>query len=86
MIIWDCINSYFEKPTAKLSNEQKEAIIASALATDEGRAALAQSMVEPIRKRLEYQAIGRKLLMVDELPQGALVRYGKNVAYENAYY
>lgn len=41
------------------------------LKTDEGRAILAQEMVEPIRRSLEYQAIGRKLLMVDELPEGA---------------
>jgi len=30
-------------------------------------------VVEPIRRSLEYQAVGRKLLMVDELPQGALI-------------
>lgn len=45
----------------------------------EGRLALAQSMVEPIRRSLEYQAVGRKLLMVDELPQGALARYERDV-------
>jgi hypothetical protein len=36
-------------------------------------------MVEPIRRALEYQAVGRKLLMVDELPQGAYARYEKDV-------
>jgi hypothetical protein len=36
--------------------------------------------VEPIRRSLEYQAVGRKLLMVDELPQGALARYERDVA------
>jgi len=63
-----------------LTNEQKEAIIAQALNTDEGRVALAQAMVEPIRRSLEYQAVGRKLLLVDELPQGALARYERDVA------
>jgi len=63
-----------------LTNEQKEAIIAQALNTDEGRIALAQAMVEPIRRSLEYQAVGRKLLLVDELPQGALARYERDVA------
>lgn len=62
------------------SDSEKEAIIATALETDEGRIALAQSMVEPIRRSLEYQAVGRKLLMVDELPQGALARYERDVA------
>jgi len=36
-----------------LTNEQKEMIIAQALNTDEGRVALAQAMVEPIRRSLE---------------------------------
>jgi len=60
-------------------NQQKEALIAQALDTPEGRVALAQAMVEPIRRALEYQAVGRKLLMVDELPQGAYARYEKDV-------
>jgi len=63
-----------------LSDNEKEMIIAQALETDEGRTALAQAMVEPIRRSLEYQAVGRKLLMVDELPQGALARYERDVA------
>ena len=68
----------FDKNT--LSTEAKEAVIAQALSTDEGRTALAQAMVEPIRRSLEYQAVGRKLLLVDELPQGALARYERDVA------
>jgi len=40
---------------------------------------LAKIMVAPIRQQLNYQAIGRKLLMVDELPQGAYARYEKDV-------
>jgi hypothetical protein len=63
-----------------MSDSEKEMIIAQALETEEGRVALAQSMVEPIRRSLEYQAVGRKLLMVDELPQGALARYERDVA------
>lgn len=63
-----------------LTDQDKEMIIAQALQTDEGRTALAQAMVEPIRRALEYQAVGRKLLMVDELPQGALARYERDVA------
>lgn len=63
----------------KSINAKKEALVAQALDTAEGRVALAQAMVEPIRRALEYQAVGRKLLMVDELPQGALARYEKDV-------
>lgn len=63
----------------KAINAKKEMLVAQALDTAEGRVALAQAMVEPIRRALEYQAVGRKLLMVDELPQGALARYEKDV-------
>lgn len=64
----------------KISDSEKEAIVREAFQSDDGRLALAQSMVEPIRRSLEYQAVGRKLLMVDELPQGALARYERDVA------
>ncbi len=60
-------------------NEQSQ-VIAQAMETDEGRVALAQAMVEPIRRALEYQAVGRKCLLVDELPQGALPRYERDPA------
>jgi len=40
---------------------------------------LGAAMVAPIRRQLEYESIGRKLLMVDELPQGAYARYEKDV-------
>jgi len=63
-----------------LTESEKNEILAQAIDTDEGRVALAQAMVEPIRRSLEYQAVGRKLLMVDELPQGALARYERDVA------
>lgn len=60
-------------------NAEREMLVAQALESSEGRVALAQAMVEPIRRALEYQAVGRKLIMVDELPQGALPRYEKDV-------
>lgn len=63
----------------KAIQQKKEQIVATALETPEGRVALAQAMVEPIRRALEYQAVGRKLLMIDELPQGAYARYEKDV-------
>jgi hypothetical protein len=64
-------------------NDQREQVVAQALETPEGRTALAQAMVEPIKTSLMYQAIGRKLLMVDELPQGALARYERDVAVKS---
>lgn len=62
-----------------MTNEQKEYLIAKALETEEGRTALAQAMANPIRTSLDYQGVGRKLLVVDPLPQGALPVYDKDV-------
>jgi hypothetical protein len=64
---------------ADMTQEQKEFLIEQALSSEEGRVALAASMANPIRLTLDYQAIGRKLLVVDPLPQGALPVYDKDV-------
>jgi hypothetical protein len=63
----------------EMTNEQKEYLISKALETEEGRVALAQAMANPIRISLDYQGVGRKLLVVDPLPQGALPVYDKDV-------
>lgn len=42
----------------------KELVIAICLESDEGRMALAQAMVEPIRRNLNYASIGSKILMI----------------------
>ena len=63
----------------EMTNEQKEFLISKALETEEGRVALAQAMANPIRISLDYQGVGRKLLVVDPLPQGALPVYDKDV-------
>jgi len=39
------------------------------------REALARRMVEPLRRAFDYQELGRRLLMVDELPQAAYASY-----------
>jgi hypothetical protein len=59
--------------------ETRNQIVAMALETGEGKQALAQAMVEPIKNSLMYQSIVRKLLLVDELPQGVLPRYERDV-------
>lgn len=65
--------------TNKSADAEREFLFASAMTTSEGREVLAQIMVEPIKNALNYQAIGRKMLTVDELPQGVLPRYEKDV-------
>jgi hypothetical protein len=59
-----------KKYSNTISDGEKEAIIEMALGTDEGRKALAQAMVEPIRN---------KMLMGGDPPQGALPRYERDV-------
>jgi len=62
------------------NDEYKERIITAALDTESGKVALAQAMREPIKIALMYQGIARKLLMVDELPQGAFPWYERDIA------
>ena len=59
---------------------QRRHQITRSLNTPEGRTALATSMTEPIRRALDYQSLGRRLLMVDELPQATYARYINEVA------
>jgi len=60
---------------------ERRKLMALYRSTPEGRTDLAASMLEPIRRALEYQAVGRSLLMVDELPQGAMPsRFSNNIS------
>lgn len=47
---------------ADADNDEKAALITQALSTDEGRKALCDAMVAPLRAALNYAGIGRKLL------------------------
>ncbi len=62
-----------------MSEEERNTLIQQALETSEGRLALAQSMANPIQTSLLYQSIGRKLVVPDPLPQGALARYERDI-------
>jgi len=62
-----------------LTNEEKEYLVSQALETNDGRMALAASMANPIRFELDYYAIGRKLMVVDPLPQGVDPIYDKDI-------
>ncbi len=43
-----------------------------------GRSKLAQAMINPIRKGLDYAGIARRCFVVDQLPAGALPSYDKD--------
>lgn len=61
------------------TEEQKDELIKRALMTQEGKIALGQAMANPIRRNLDYQGVGRRVLVVDPLPQGALPVYDRDI-------
>ena len=62
-----------------LNDQQRDEMIKQALMTQEGKLALGQAMATPIRRNLDYQGVGRKALVVDPLPQGALPVYDRDI-------
>lgn len=65
--------------TPSFSESQRDEMIHQALSTQEGKIALGQAMANPIRRNLDYQGVGRKALVVDPLPQGALPIYDRDI-------
>lgn len=72
-------NSEFNRYASQQRENEMEELLATALESEQGRIAIANAMANPIRNTLDYQSIGRKLLMVDPLPQGALPVYDKDI-------
>jgi hypothetical protein len=67
-------------PRGKLVDKTDyQGLIAKYISTAAGRAALAASMVQPLRRRLDYQGIARKVFSVEPLPQGALPTYERDI-------
>lgn len=46
----------------------RELIVSEYLKTPQGRMKLAQSMIQPLRTRIDYAAIGRRVFQVEQLP------------------
>jgi len=61
------------------TEEQKDELVRRALMTTEGKVALGQAMANPIRRNLDYQGVGRRVLVVDPLHQGALPVYDRDI-------
>jgi len=61
------------------SSDEMDSMIARALLTQDGKIALAQAMANPIRRNLDFHGIGRRALVVDPLPQGALPVYERDI-------
>ena len=64
--------------TTQLDNAAKQEIINRHIKTASGRARLAASMVQPLRSRRDYTAVGRRTFLVEQLPDGALPIYDKD--------
>lgn len=59
------------------------AVVPSVLAFS-GETTQATQAVEPVKNTLMYNSVGKKLLFdVDELPQGALARYERDVSIKS---
>jgi hypothetical protein len=72
-----------KNPKGKLSDSEKEALLANLLQTAQGRARLAASFSNPLRQRMDYSSIARRVFNVDPLPQGAIPLYDINADQES---
>lgn len=71
-------NSSLSK-SPSFSEEQRDEMISRALLSHEGKTALGQAMANPIRRNLDYAGVGRKAVVVDPLPQGAMPVYDRDI-------
>lgn len=62
----------------QISNEVRQKIISDHIMSSAGRQKLAASMIQPLRTRRDYTAVGRKTFLVEQLPDGALPIYDKD--------
>lgn len=59
---------------------QKNQLMTKLLGSTQGRKKIAASIQEPLRKLRDYVSVGRRALWIDELPDGALPIYDRDVA------
>lgn len=57
---------------------EREYALARALQTPSGRFEVAQTLLEPFKEGRDYVGMGRKILFVDQVPQGAPMWYDKD--------
>ena len=62
-----------------MTDEKRKKVIAKLLKTPAGRQRLAAEMNEPLKKFRDYEAIGRRALVVDSLARGELPYYDKDL-------
>jgi hypothetical protein len=64
---------------ANITAAQKNQLMTKLLGSTQGRKKIAASIQEPLRKLRDYVSVGRKALFIDELPDGALPIYDRDV-------
>ena len=62
----------------RISKAEKRKMIAKLMKTPDGRAEIAASLEEPLKEFRDYETVGRRAFMVDQLPDGALPYYDKD--------
>lgn len=65
-------------PQRTVSLKERNERIGRLMQTQQGRHMLAQSLTQPLRLRRDYTAVGRKSLLVENLPDGANSYYDKD--------
>ena len=58
--------------------EARQRIVEEYIRSSEGRARLGQAMIAPLRRNIDYQAVGRRTFLVEQLPEGALPVYDRD--------
>lgn len=61
-----------------VSAQEKHRVMLKAMATAKGRSAIAANIQEPLRLLRDYQSVGRRAFMVDELPDGTIPAYDQD--------
>jgi len=64
---------------SQMSLARRRQIISQLVRTPAGRHQLAASLQEPLREYRDYEAVGRRAFMIDQLPDGTLPYYDKDV-------
>jgi hypothetical protein len=63
----------------RMTAAQKHRLMTKLLASKMGRRKIAASMQEPLRQIRDYVSVGRKAFFIDELPDGTLPIYDKDI-------
>lgn len=72
-------SNYALTSTSAVDESRYDDMINRAIYTQDGKMALGQAMANPIRRNLDYQGVGRRVLVIDPLPQGALPVYDRDI-------